>query len=92
MFCVCSQTVNVVKEVATFLHTCTRDIVGSDHAQVDQILQTLIEMCVGNPKNQLVIFEAVIVEPLNRLMEIPIKILCNNCTKEEKKVSLIVLL
>lgn len=58
-------------EVANFLHTYTRDIVGSDLKQINQILQTLIEICVGNPQNRQVIFDAVIIEPLNRLLELP---------------------
>lgn len=62
------QTVNVVAEVANFLHTFTTD--GSDFIQINQIVQTLIEMCVGNPKNQQMIFDAVVVEPLNRILEL----------------------
>ena len=54
---------------------------GNDLRQINQILQTLIEMCVGNPKNQQVIFDAVIIEPLNRLLELTINEKHHQCTK-----------
>ena len=82
------QTANVVAEVATFLQTFTRELIGSDWRQINQILQALIEMCVGNPKNQLVIFDAVrVVEPLNRLLELPNDVVQHECTKNLEKVS-----
>ena len=63
------------------------DLVGSDLRQINQILQTLVEMCVGNSKNQQVIFDAVVVEPLNRILELSTNENHNQCTKEIKTVS-----
>ncbi len=80
------QTVNIVAEVANFLHTYTRDLIGSDLKQINQILQTLIEMCVGNPKNQQVIFDTVVIEPLNRLLELSNNVTHNQCTNEVRFV------
>ncbi len=88
LFLLLFQTANVVAEVATFLHTFTSELVTSDWRQINQILQALIEMCVGNPKNQLVIFDSVrVVEPLNRLLELPIAVVQHECTKDLEKAS-----
>ena len=62
---------NIVAEVADLLNTYTIDMSHSeDLKQVHQILQALIEMCVGNFENQHVIFKQV-VEPINRILQLP---------------------
>ena len=62
---------NIVAEVADLLNTYTIDMSHSeDLKQVHQILQALIEMCVGNFENQHVIFKQV-VEPINRILLLP---------------------
>ena len=62
---------NIVAEVADLLNTYTIDMSHSeDLKQVHQILQALIEMCVGNFENQRVIFKQV-VEPINRILQLP---------------------
>ncbi len=63
---------NVVAEVANFLHTYTGYLTSENLGQINRILQSLIEMCVGNIDNQLVILDKLIVEPLNRLLQLPL--------------------
>ena len=65
-------TINVVAEVSLFLqHFCTN--INADTVDlVHLILQTLIEMCVGNYPNQDVIYNMQIVEALNSILSIDI--------------------
>ena len=65
-------TINVVAEVSLFLqHFCT-NINAHTMDLVHLILQTLIEMCVGNYPNQDVIYNRQIVEALNSILSIDI--------------------
>lgn len=65
-----SQTTNVVAEVVSFLHTFTADRSKSNLKQISQILQSLIEMCVGNIENQEIVFDRLIMDPLNRILQL----------------------
>ena len=62
---------NFVAEIADLLLTYTNDMShGEDLEQIHQILQALIEMCVGNFENQHDILKLVI-EPINRILQLP---------------------
>ena len=56
------QNVNIVAEVAEFLQTYTNGICAENYDQIKEVLQALIEMCVGNPPNQHVILEKQVVD------------------------------
>ena len=60
-------SVNVVGEVAVFIQNFTLDINRETMDLVHLILQTLIEMCVGNYPNQHVIYHRQIIEALNHI-------------------------
>ena len=64
------QTVNIVAAVAEFLQTYTDEICAESYAQIKEVLQALIEMCVGNPPNQHVILEKQVVDPINRILQL----------------------
>ena len=66
------HTVNLVGEVASFLQHFYHDINEETVELVHLILQTLIEMCVGNYSNQKVIFNRQILEALNSIFQIDI--------------------
>ena len=64
---------NFVAEIADLLLTYTNDMShGEDLEQIHQILQALIQMCVGNFENQRVVFKLVI-EPINRIFQLPLQ-------------------
>ncbi len=65
-------TINVVGEVALFLQHFYSDITAETMDLVHLILQTLIEMCVGNYPNQVVLHNRQIVEALNHILAIDI--------------------
>ena len=65
-------SVNVVGEVALFIQHFYQDINAQTMELVHLILQTLIEMCVGNYPNQLVIFNRQILEVLNHIFQLDI--------------------
>ena len=65
-------TINVVGEVALFLQHFYADINADTMDLVHLILQTLIEMCVGNYPNQVVLYNRQIVEALNHILAIDI--------------------
>ena len=65
-------SVNVVEEVALFVQNFTSDINRDTMDLVHLILQTLIEMCVGNLSNQLVIYNRQIIEALNHIFAMKI--------------------
>ena len=65
-------SVNVVGEVALFIQHFYQDINAQTMELVHLILQTLIEMCVGNYPNQLVIFNRQILEVLNHIFRLDI--------------------
>ena len=61
------SSVNVVGEVALFIQNFSLDVNSKTMDLVHLILQTLIEMCVGNYPNQLVIYNRQIIEALNHI-------------------------
>ena len=61
---------NIVAEVAEFLQTYTNGICAENYEQIKEVLQALIEMCVGNPPNQHVILEKQVVDPINRILQL----------------------
>ena len=66
------HTIDLVGGVASFLQHFYHDINEETVELVHLILQTLIEMCVGNYSNQLVIFNQQILEALNSIFQIDI--------------------
>ena len=66
------HTVNLVGEVALFIQHFYHDINEETVELVHLILQTLIEMCVGNYSNQKVIFNRQILDALNSIFQIDI--------------------
>ena len=38
--------------------------------QISQIFQSLIEMCVGNIENQQIVFDRLVMDPLNRMLQL----------------------
>ena len=66
------HTVNLVGEVALFIQHFYHEINKETVELVHLILQTLIEMCVGNYSNQEVIFNHQILEALNSIFQIDI--------------------
>lgn len=65
-------TINVVGEVALFLQHFYTELNADTMDLVHLILQTLIEMCVGNYPNQVVLHNRQIVEALNHILAIDI--------------------
>ena len=65
-------TIDVVAEVSMFLQHFYTNINADTMDLVHLILQTLIEMCVGNYPNQEVIYSMQIVEALNSILAIDI--------------------
>ena len=65
-------SVNVVGEVALFIQHFSHDINSETMDLVHLILQTLIEMCVGNYPNQLVIYNRQIIESLNHIFALDV--------------------
>lgn len=65
-------TINVVGEVALFLQYFYTELNAETMDLVHLILQTLIEMCVGNYPNQVVLHNRQIVEALNHILSIDI--------------------
>ena len=66
------HTIDLVGGVASFLQHFYHDINEETVELVHLILQTLIEMCVGNYSNQKVIFNHQILEALNSIFQIDI--------------------
>ena len=66
------RTINLVGEVALFIQHFYHNINEETVELVHLILQTLIEMCVGNYSNQKVIFNHQILEALNSIFQIDI--------------------
>ena len=65
-------SVNVVGEVALFIQNFSHDINTETMDLVHLILQTLIEMCVGNYPNQFVIYNRQIIEALNHIFALDV--------------------
>ncbi len=68
------HTINIVGEVAHFIQHFHNDIDAETMELVHLILQTLIEMCVGNYPNQAVIFNCQIIEVINRILRMDISV------------------
>ena len=68
----------------TFLHTYSGDLTHNNLDQIHEILQSLIEMCVGNIKNQQVIFDKLVMDPLNRILQLPLHEDCDVETITDK--------
>ena len=66
------RTINLVGEAALFIQHFYQNINEETVEIVHLILQTLIEMCVGNYSNQKVIFNHQILEALNSIFQIDI--------------------
>ena len=67
-------SVNVVGEVALFIQSFSLNINRETMDLVHLILQTLIEMCVGNYPNLLVIYNRHIIEALNHIFSKKLKV------------------
>ena len=67
-------SVNMVGEVATFLQQIfqSRSITPETISVLHQVLQTLVEMCVGNYTNQEVIFNKQIMTIINHILQLDI--------------------
>ena len=71
----------MVAEVAEFLQTYTNDMSSENFKQISEVLQALIEMCVGNAANQQVILDKHVVDSINRIMglgKVPKARTCNH--------------
>ena len=66
------HTIDLVGGVASFIQHFYQDINEETVELVHLILQTLIEVCVGNYSNQKVIFNHQILEALNSIFQIDI--------------------
>ena len=60
-------------EVVAFLHTFTADMSRNNLEQIGAILQSLVEMCVGNINNQQIAFDKLVLDPLNRILQLQFK-------------------
>ncbi|XP_019851941.1 PREDICTED: inositol 1,4,5-trisphosphate receptor type 3-like [Amphimedon queenslandica] len=77
------KTINVVAEVTAFLHAYTADFSQGNLAQISQILQALVEMCVGNVENQQVIYDKLVLDPLNRILQLPLDEMHKDCVTDD---------
>lgn len=59
--------------MVVFLHTYATDLTRDNLEQIGQILQALVEMCVGNIENQQVVFDKLLMDPLNRILQLPLE-------------------
>ena len=66
------SSVNVVGEVALFIQNFSLDVNAQTMDVLHLILQTLIEMCVGNYPNQVVIYNRQIIESLNHIFTLDV--------------------
>ena len=64
------QNINVVAEVAEFLQIYTNEVCSENYEQIKEVLQALIEICVGNAANQQVILDKQMVDPINRILHL----------------------
>ncbi len=68
------HNINIVGEVAHFIQHFYNDIDAETMELVHLILQTLIEMCVGNYPNQAEIFNCQIIEVINRILQMDVSV------------------
>lgn len=69
--------------MTAFLHAYTADLSQGNLHEISQILQALIEMCVGSVENQQVIYDKLVVDPLNRILQLPLDDMHNHCRVDE---------
>ena len=50
----------------------TNDMCSENYEQIREVLQALIEMCVGNAANQQVILDKHVVDSINRILQLHI--------------------
>ena len=83
------QSLNVISEICELLQTYTNDLTRNENLEeIYHILQSLIETCVGNFKNQKVIFYKQVMEPIDKILQIPLDDLLNECTRvDDENVS-----
>lgn len=48
----------------------TNDICSKNYKQIKEIIQALIEMCVGNAANQQVVLDKQVVDSINRILQL----------------------
>ena len=82
------HNVNIVGEVANFLQVYYTEVNSETMELVHLILQTLIEMCVGNFPNQEAIFNRQIIDAINGILELRVNVTGN--PKETEDVSIII--
>ena len=58
--------------MAVFLQIYTNDMCSENYEQIREVLQALIEMCVGNAANQQVILDKHVVDSINRILQLHI--------------------
>jgi inositol 1,4,5-triphosphate receptor type 1 len=69
--------VNLVGKVATFLQQQHSEINQQNIELIQEVVETLLEMSVGNYYNQAVLFDCQIVDAFNRILQLPHTIDCN---------------
>ena len=75
---------NVIAECCDLLQTYTTDISRSENLEeLHHILQSLIETCVGNFQNQKVIFYKHVIEPIDRILQIPVDGFHETCSSND---------
>ncbi len=75
---------NVIAECCDLLQTYTADLTRNENLEeLHHILQSLIETCVGNFNNQKVIFYKQVMEPIDRILQIPVEDFHEFCTSSE---------
>ena len=78
----------MIAECCDLLQTYTADLSRNENLEeLHHILQSLIETCVGNFQNQKVIFYKHVIEPIDRILQIPVDYLRDMCTAMDEEVS-----
>ncbi len=83
------HNINIVFQVARFTRDIPKDMYNDTviMEQLHLILQTLIEMCVGNYRNQAVIFDCQIIEVINRILQLRREAIDDKDSGANKKAS-----
>lgn len=69
-------------DITSFLQVFTNDLCPENYEQIKEIVQALIEMCVGNATNQQVMLDKQVVDSINRILYLEIK---TATTSDDKK-------
>ncbi|XP_019861655.1 PREDICTED: uncharacterized protein LOC109590171 [Amphimedon queenslandica] len=64
---------NKFAEVLAFLHTFATDLSLNNLEQINAVIQSLIELCVGNIRNQVIAFNKLVMDPVNRILQLQLK-------------------